>query len=404
MDINITMKYVLDSKPLSDGRHSIYLRLIKDRKRKNINVGIRCKQKHFQNEELSKQHSGYKLDNALLLSLKNKALKIIRDFQVENHNFTLEEFEKKFRGKEENQKINVLLFFDEIIEELETSGRIGNAKAYRETKEALKKFSGDKILFQDITPAFLEKFEANMRSLGNENGGIAFKMRELRALFNKAISRKIISRELYPFNEYKIAKLKTNPNKRALSIEDFKKIKEVDLSERPDLLEAYNYFMFSFYARGINFVDILKLKWSNIQDGRIYYTRSKTKGQFSIEITEKVQEILNYYKTQNRPTEYVFPILLKEDLTPKQIENRRHKVLGRFNRKLQEIAKIAGVEKRITSYVARHSFATILKQMGTSTDVISELMGHSDVQVTISYLKDFDDEVLDNANRKLLDL
>ncbi|NGF75788.1 site-specific integrase [Fluviicola sp. SGL-29] len=404
MDINITMKYVLDSKPLSDGRHSMYLRLIKDRKRKNIAIGIRCKSEHFQNEQLSKKHSEHKLDNAMLLTLKSKALKIIRDFQLENHNFTLEEFEQKFRGKEKSQKVSVILFFDEIIEELEISGRIGNAKAYRETREALRKFSGDNLLFQDITPAFLEKFEAHMRSIGNENGGIAFKMRELRAILNKAISRKIINRDLYPFGEYKIARLKTNPNKRALSIEDFKKIREVDLSERPDLLEAYNYFMFSFYARGINFVDILKLKWSNIQDGRIYYTRSKTKGQFSIEITEKVQEILDYYKAQNRLTEYVFPILLRNDLTPKQIENRRHKVLSRFNRKLQEIAKIAGVEKRITSYVARHSFATILKQMGTSTDVISELMGHSDVQVTISYLKEFDNEVLDNENRKLLNI
>lgn len=113
---------------------------------------------------------------------------------------------------------------------------------------------------------------------------------------------------------------------------------------------------------------------------------------------------MNYYKVQNRPTSYVFPILLQEDLTAIQIDNRRHKVLARCNRKLKEIAKIAGIDKVLTTYVARHSFATLLKQMVTSTDKISELMGHSDVQVTMTYLKEFDTEALDIENRKLLDL
>ena len=266
------------------------------------------------------------------------------------------------------------------------------------------KFAGDTIFFENITPEFLEKWETSMRARGNENGGIAFKMRELRAIFNTAIRRKLISREIYPFQEYKISKLKAKKNKRALSLEDFKKLKEVDLSERPDLIDAYHYFMFSVYTRGMNFVDMMKLKWTDIQDNRIYYTRSKTKGQFNIEVTEKVQELLDYYKAQERDTEYVFPILLKDDLTPTQIAHRKHKVLGRCNRNLKEIAQLAGIDKKLTTYVARHSFATLLRQMGTSTDKISELMGHSDVQITMTYLKEFDNDILDKENRKLLDI
>ena len=153
----------------------------------------------------------------------------------------------------------------------------------------------------------------------------------------------------------------------------------------------------------MNFIDIIKLKWTDIKDNRIYYVRSKTKGTFSIEILEPVQTILDYYKTTNGKSQYVFPILLKSDLTPIQILNRKKKVLQQYNSGLKEIAKLIGINKNLTSYVARHSFATALKNKGSSIEKISELMGHSDIKVTMSYLKDFDQDTLDIENRKLLE-
>lgn len=402
---NSNIKIVIGGKPMSNGFYGVYLRITKNRKKKEISLGIRCLKEHFEGEQLTKKHKNHRVENELLLKFKARALTIIREYQLAGYDFTLEEFDEKFRGNEKPiEKPNLLAFFNEIVNELITSNRLGNAKAYKDTQDALIKFAGDTIFFENITPEFLEKWETSMRARGNENGGIAFKMRELRAIFNTAIRRKLISREIYPFQEYKISKLKAKKNKRALSLEDFKKLKEVDLSERPDLIDAYHYFMFSVYTRGMNFVDMMRLKWTDIQDNRIYYTRSKTKGQFNIEVTEKVQELLDYYKAQERDTEYVFPILLKDDLTPTQIAHRKHKVLGRCNRNLKEIAQLAGIDKKLTTYVARHSFATLLRQMGTSTDKISELMGHSDVQITMTYLKEFDNDILDKENRKLLDI
>lgn len=400
--MNTNIKIILTNKISADGKYGMYLRITKNRKKKEINIGIRCQKEHFLGGELTKEHPNYKKDNMLIVKLKSRALDIIRDFQMKGSNFTLNEFEYSFRGGAHNDETSVIKFFDEIIEELEMAGRMGNAKAYRETKNAMTRFTGNKkTLFRDITPAFLEKFEAYMRSRGNEDGGIAVKMRELRALFNKAIRRKLITQELYPFKDYKISKLKPIKNKRALTVEDFKKIRDLDLSDNLYLIEAQHYFLFSFYSRGMNFADMMKLKWSDIVDNRIYYTRAKTKGKFNIEIIPEIQKILDYYKTQNRPTEYVFPILLKDSLTPKQIDYRKHQVLGRYNYKLKQIAELTKVEKHLTTYVARHSFATILKQIGTSTDVISELMGHSDVQITMTYLKEFDTEFLDQESRKL---
>lgn len=229
-------------------------------------------------------------------------------------------------------------------------------------------------------------------------------MRHLRMMINKAVSRKIIAKELYPFDEYKISKLKRGNNKIAMSLEDYRKFKSVDLSESPHLIEAYNYFIFSFLTRGMNLHDMMLLRWSDIRNGRIFYVRAKTKVSFSIEILPAVQQILDHYKAQNRNTPYVFPILLSDDLTPQQIAYRKHKVISRYNKKLKEIAKLAGIEQELTSYVARHSYATILKQLGASTDLISESMGHSNVSVTENYLKEFSTEVLDETNKKLLEL
>jgi Site-specific recombinase XerD len=399
----------MGSKPLSDGQYLVYLRITKNRKKKEISIGLKGFKEHFVSEQFIKPHPNFKIENGFIIKQKHEALSIIRNFQLNDEDFTLESFERKFRGVPETND-NFFDFTEEIIKEMEQSDRLGNARAYKEAKESLLKFINENhpgktiVKFKELTPELLEKYEVYMRSRGNENGGMAFKMRQIRAIFNKAINRKIISQDIYPFKYYKVSKLKAKPNKRALTVEDFKKMKDVNLSQFPHLMEAYNYFMFSFYTRGMNFVDMMYLKKSDIVNDRLYYTRAKTKGRFNIEIVDKAQEIIDFYKDKTHNTSYVFPILLSDDMTPKQIEYRKHKVLSRYNRKLGEIAKIAGVESHVTSYVARHSFATILKKKGTSTDLISELMGHSNVQITMTYLKDFDDEELDKANRTLLDL
>ncbi len=402
--VKATIKLALEGKPLSNGKYTVYLQVIKDRKRKRISLGLTCQKENFVNELFTKKHKNYQIENEMLLRIKTRALEIIRDFQNQNNDFTLNEFEEKFRGKKKSSNVKIIDFFDEIVDEEIRKGKISNAKAYRDTKNSIVKFKGKRLTFQDITPTFLEKYEVWLRENGNKNGGVKFKMRELKALFNKARKRGVIPNELYPFKDYKFSHLKSEAKKEFLSVEEFKKIKDLDLSKYPNLLDTYRYFMFSICTRGMNFKDMMHLKWSDIQNGRIYYVRSKTKGKLNLEIIPYVQEILDFYKAQNRPTNYVFPILLSEDLTPQQVFNRRHKVISRYNRQLKEIAKLAEINKRLTTYVGRRSFATILKMTGTPIEKITEMMGHSDVSVTIAYLKEFSNEDLDKENRKFMDL
>jgi site-specific recombinase XerD len=123
---------------------------------------------------------------------------------------------------------------------------------------------------------------------------------------------------------------------------------------------------------------------------------------FKVKILPPVKKVLDYYLNQNSATEYVFPILLRDDLSAVQIENRKQKTLKRFNKELKELANIAKVAKNVTSYVIRHSYATNLKQLGVSVEKISQSMGHSSVEITNSYLKDFETEEIDFENEKLL--
>lgn len=399
-----TIKILLRNKPTSDGLYPIVLRITKNRKIKLISLGMNCEQKDWDesNQLFKKSHTNYIQRNRVILIIKSKALKIIDDFTLNGDDFTLTQFEMKLRGKDMS-KITVSEFWDDKISDMAKAGRIGNSRAYKDTKTSFFKFWKNKNLkFKEITPEVLDKYETYMRSTGSNDGGIAVRMRELRALYNDAIKKGVVDAKYYPFKVYKISKLKGKGIKRSLSREDITKIENFDIQKYPHLTDAKNYFLFSYYTRGMNFYDMVKLTWDNIHDDRIFYIRSKTKGKFNIKILKPVQDILDYYKSQNRFTSYVFPILLKMDMSPAQIENRKQKILKKFNIQLKEIAELVGISKSISSYSARHSFATNLKYAGISTDIIGESLGHSNVEITKAYLKEFENDVIDDAMNRLL--
>jgi integrase len=399
-----SIKILLRDKATKEGFFPIVLKIIKDRKPKVISLGMECLKKDWDeaNSQFKKNHPNYIQRNRVLLKLKEKALKVIDGFNIEEVDFTLTQFEDSFRGKKDSN-ISVRLFWEDKIADLNKAGRTGNARAYLDTMNSFFKFAKNlQLKFRDINVEMLDKYETHLRATGSKVGGIGVRMRELRALYNDAIKRGIVDEKLYPFKTYKVSKLKGSGIKKALTKAEIKKIIDFDELKHPHLAESKKLFLFSYFTSGMNFFDIMKLRWSNIQNGRIVYTRSKTKGNFSVKILEPVRIILDEYKNQNITTDYVFPILLKEGLTPIQIENRKAKKLKQFNNDLKKIAEIQGIESKVTSYVARHSYATNLKESGVSTDMISQSMGHQNVGITTAYLKDFDNNIIDDANEKLL--
>jgi integrase len=229
--------------------------------------------------------------------------------------------------------------------------------------------------------------------------------RTLRALLNKAREERYISPTHNPFVEFKISKFDTRTRKRAISKEEVRKIESVEVSDQPKLDLAKNVFLFSYYCQGINLTDIALLRWSDILQERLFYTRAKTGKDFNLRLLEPARRILDGYLpfTGSKSSNYVFPMLHAErHITPVQIDNRIHKLTGTINQGLKEIAALAGIETHLTTYVARHTYATVLKTSGVSIAVISEALGHGTEAMTQTYLKSFDNEVIESANAFLL--
>lgn len=400
-----SINILLRNKANKNGLYPVILKIIKDRKVKVISLGMECIKTNWDIErgQFKKSEKDYNQRNRVLLRKKDEALRIITEFQLEHIDFTLNQFEEKFRGKK-SSKVTLSEFWKEKISDLNTAGRTGNARAYKDVYNSFFKFQKNKnIVFREVTPSLLDKYETYLRGRGNTDGGIGLKMREIRALYNDAIKKGIVDEKHYPFKVFKVSKFKGKGIKKAISRDEMKLMEALDTDKYPHLKDSKNYMIFSYYMGGMNFIDLMKLKWDNIQRDRILYIRSKTKGRFTVKMVEPVKKIIAYYKSQHRLTNYIFPILLKENLTPIQIENRKHKTLRKFNKQLKEIAEIQGVTQNVTSYVIRHSYATNLKFAGISSELIGQSMGHSDVSVTNSYLKEFDDTVIDDAMSKLLE-
>jgi integrase len=401
----ISIKIVLKKKKLSSGKYPIFLRIIMDRKSIFFRTPYTSEVKEWDASQgkFNDKSTDYLYKNRVLLKFQDRATIVITQLEQEKVYYTLDDVERVLRIETNPQSNNVYPFWQEIISEFKLAGRTGNARIHAEALKSVNKFHNNKELtFQQINPEFLEKYEAWLRSTGGTDGGIGVRMRSIRGIFNSAINRGRIKENIYPFKIYKISKLKGKGIKKALSLKDVHKITELDLSNYPTLIDTRNYFVFSFYTRGMNFADMMTLKWSDIAEDRIYYTRSKTKKNFQIKILSPVQEILDYYKKRKNHTDYVFPILLEENMTYSHLENRRRKVLKRYNKRLKQIGTLCEIEKPVSSYVARHSYANCLKQKGVATDIISESMGHQNVAITQAYLKELDNSLIDEAMEVLL--
>lgn len=405
--MNTSIKVVLyTSKKLSNNRFPVMLRIIKNRKVKYISTGISCS-KEFWDEELQipkKKHPLYKEAKITIANKILEAEKLVLNLDNENKNLSACEI----KGKLKKGKVsNTLLFayFEKIIARFRASGQIKNSEIYKDTRRNLRPFiTSHDIPFSDVDIAFLNKFEEYLKAKGKGGNTIYLYLRTLRALFNKAIKEEVCGEQYYPFKKFSLSKyanIKTN--KRAISKPDIRKI--ISLKVKDDnLILARDLFLFSYYCRGMNFTDIAFLKWKDINNKRMSYTRQKTKELFNIELLEPAIKILNYYKSETYQSKgsYVFPIFNEAHVSPQTLYNRKVKILRVVNKNLKKIGEKAKIEIPLTTYVARHTYATILKNQGISTSIISQALGHDSEKTTQIYLESFQNEILDKASRSIL--
>ena len=284
--------------------------------------------------------------------------------------------------------------------------KCGNRLIYKSSYNSLYTFTKGNldIPFSAINPSWLCNYEKWLRSKGNKETTMSLMLRTLRSTYNKAIENKYARKSDYPFNEYKIGKFDVSTEKRAIAKADIMKL-TADISsvgKRQYVQLSKDIFMFSYLCGGINFTDIANLTSKNIVDGkRLHYIRQKTGKLIKLGLSDAALRIIERYAPDSHG--YLFPILNVEvHKTALQKQNRIHKILSKVNSNLKLIATQSGLDINLTTYVARHSFATVLKKSGVNIALISEALGHSDLATTQIYLDSFDNEQIDDAMKNLL--
>ena len=402
------------SKQLADGNFPIVLRLTHQRKRKYFSLGKQCLPKQWNKEtcRFRKNFPDHQQENDVLLAVQSRASDILREFERDGIPFSFRQFEAKFLQLERTS--NLRDYFTHWIDKFMKEGKVGTASPYRTTLNAIEDFCTQRkfskrqeFKLSDIDYRFLIDFEHWLRTERDcKDTTISVYMRTLRAVLNKAIREKLLKRENYPFEEYRLSeRLKTETPKRAIRREDVKAIEGLELKKDSPLHFARDIFLFSYYTRGMNFVDIANLTPANLSDGRLIYIRSKTKKPFNIKLLPQALEILQYYAHHN-PMQgpYLFPIFDENvHQSEEQKYHRRKTALRTVNRGLKEIAEMLELENlNLTSYVSRHTYATVLKKAGTNISVISEALGHQSERVTQVYLKQFENSELDGVDERVL--
>lgn len=415
-----TIKLMLNNtRELADGTHTLILQIIHNRRRSVISTPYRLSLKEFD----AKHHTVLPLGRTKAARTRvleiNKYISvqirelwsIIRGMEASGTSFTASDISAAYRRRGDFRYVRV--FVEQLCTEFEQQKRHGTAANYRSMLSVFEKFMGDKeCRFDRFDELLLTEFEGYLRNIPLKRNTITFHMRTLRSVHNKACKRGLIpKKESNMFDDVSFRIEKTR--KLAVSIETIRRVAEADFPEMPWLAESRDLFMFSYYTRGMSFVDMAYLTRDNIRDGTIYYTRHKTRQVFTVRIVAALQTIIDRYA---HCTPWVLPVMKHSTLKitsveessgmepdmPAQLLYRRYKhALADYWYHLGKISKMLNTGKRLTFNVARHSWASLAQERGIPLAVISGGLGHTSEKTTAIYLDEIDARKIDEANEML---
>lgn len=280
------------------------------------------------------------------------------------------------------------------IAELESEERIGTMQFYQCTLKMVEEFAGKNISFNSINVQWLQRCERKWLET-REISTIGMHLRNIRAMMNEAKKAGIIKESQYPFGKGRFEIKTGEGRKKALNKDQIRAI--YHYSDGNETTQRYkDLWMFIFFCNGINPTDLLKLKYSNIIDGEICFVRQKTertaknRKEIRVVICPEIQAIIDKWGNTPQPDNFIFPYM-KGNETAMERKIVTRDIVKRINKRMKKIGEALGIGD-ITTYTARHSFATILKRSGANISYISESMGHSDLKTTESYLASFEKE------------
>lgn len=390
-------------KVLSDGNHPIMIRITAKGKRRYIATGYGCRPKEW--DAKSSRIKATHTDSAKInLSLSQLVLSLdteVFELNKREQKVTADRLSKALHP-DQGPNVTVLKFWQAHITELRKAKKVGLAAVHRESMQRFQKFiRGNDIDFESIDITLLQKYAVAMQADGLKDTTIHLRFRDLRALYRKAASRRIVSMNEYPFGgrneqpmKFWLGQFKTTTGKRAMSEDAIRKLLalEVDPVTSPGLFSAKKYFLLSYFTGGTPWVDLIQLKWKDIDfDQRLLkYERAKTKQNINVSLIPQALDILNHFAVfaDPDPDNYVLPVLnIHVHRTPTQIRDRRKKVLDQVNRALKTFESQIGLPPgALTTYVARHTAATQAIRKGASTENIRNMLGHDNQKTTEIYI------------------
>jgi integrase len=392
--------YLDEIRPKKNGKCSVKIKVTFSPKRRYFSTGVDLTknefEKVFQNIRRTEEQKEIKLK---LEYFETKANNVIKNLSV----FTFDAFEEHFL-EQRNTRNSVSFAFDKTIELLKLQNRIGTAVCYESAKNSFEQFKKN-TTFAEITYSYLQKYENFMLQNNKSVTTIGIYVRSLRAIYNQ----QNIDKSIYPFGEgkSKYSIPKSRNIKKALTVEEIALIYNYKAQPNSTKEMAKDYWLFLYLSNGMNVKDFCLLKWKNIDNDMLHYKRAKTQTskkeskEISVALKPQTLEIIKKWGQPSVNLDaYIFPHL-QINMNAERERAVYKQLTKTINKYLKLIAKELRINKEVTTYFARHSFATVLKRSGASIEMISELLGHSSVIVTESYLSSFEKEQIQKETDSL---
>lgn len=386
----------------SDGTFNIIFRIIDFKKVYTINSGVSLQQ-HYWDERKGQVAKEYPNAKLLNIKLSKHFFKIEQAVLSLDDEFSIEKLKAMLSGKPQGETSETFqVFADKIIQQMIEANRVGNALVYQTAVNRLITYCGKDVTFEEVNYKLLDQFSHHLTTSGLKINSVSNYFRSIRAIYNKAIKMKVVDRSLYPFHDISIKSEKTA--KRAILKDDIAKLLQIHVEKNSTCWRSLNYFMLSFFLRGISFTDLAYLKQSNIIDGRIEYKRRKTHKNYSVKLFPEAESIINQMHVPG--SDYLLPIIpigvTEDSIRAKRIIQQCIKTTNKYLKKLSTECELLN---SIQTYASRHSFATIAKRLGYSTELIAEALGHQHGnKITNIYLDSFEDEVLDAMHKQVINI
>ena len=393
-----TIKVKLRPSRVVDKAGVIYYQVTHCRRTRQITTKLRVKPSEWNSDEERMRTSApnstmvqNQIDSDVALLRR-----IICEYDNCNKEYKIEDIISRYKSAEIN--ISVLDYMQTQVEQLRASNRLGTAQNYEKTMRSFRRFLDHiRLPISALSEQVITDYNAFLIQRGLVRNSVSFYMRVMRAIYNKAVRQRLVEQQ-HPFTEVYTGIDHTR--KRAVSESIITQLYRIELEPCSPLAMCRDIFIFSYCTRGMAFIDIAYLKRSDIQNGAICYARRKTGQLLTIRIEPCIQRIIDRYADPNSP--YIFPILKTMEVA--EAYEQYQYALNTHNRLLGRLSTMLGCGCRLTSYTARHSWATAARNHNVPISVISQGMGHTSEQTTQIYLTMLENSVIDEANRGIIGL